>query len=141
MIGAIVDPGTLSVQDRTQQLRGWEESRKRERFQVVFTLFPTFFSSFALASITYWAVRHWSDSFFAASASVISALIPLFAWLASYLQTWGSYVERRLEDIESKIDGRHPYYYTQEDLGSFAHQPLHERLQRIETIVSQKPLA
>src|SRR4051812_8814228 len=126
MINAIVDPETISIEDRTRQLREWEESRKGERFQIVFTLILTFFSSFSLASFTYWAVSHWAGSFFAASASVISAMILLFAWLAIYLQTWGSYVERRLEDIESKIDGRFPSYYTREDFQSFVHQPLHE---------------
>ncbi len=62
-------------------------------------------------------------------------MFPLWLCLASYLQTWGSYVERRIEDLEAKIDGRLPSYYMVEDDDKFADQPLHQRLARIERLI------
>lgn len=135
-----MEPGTLSIEDRKSQLIQWEKDRKHERSAVTFPVMYSFVTSFFLAIAIYSITVHWLNASLATVASIIAALIPLFYWLAAYLQTWGSYVERRLEDIEAKIDGRSPAYYIHEDYTSFRRQPLHERLDRIEEILSKRGL-
>lgn len=132
---------TLTPEERAGQLREWEEGRKIERFQILYTVLLSFLTSFFIASAIYAICRHWFGPPFASVCALIAAMVPLAVWLATYLQTWGSYVERLLEDIESKIDGRYPSYYHREDNCSFDRQPLHERLQRIEDILSKSPNA
>jgi hypothetical protein len=128
---------THSTQERKAQLEKWEKDRKQERIAVLFPVLISFFTAFCLADGCYELAKHWVSNSLAAGLSVIAGLMPLFYWLATYLQTWGSYVERRLEDIEAKIDGRVPLYYVSEDGTTFCRQPLHERLERIESVLSE----
>jgi len=128
---------TLTTKERKTQLEKWEKDRKGERIAVLFPMLISFPTAFFLAIACYELAKHWVSDTFAAGLSVIAGLVPLFFWLTTYLQTWGSYVERRLEDIEAKIDGRVPLYYVREDETSFCRQPLHEHLERIESALSE----
>ncbi len=128
---------TLTAKERSTQLEKWERDRKGERISVLFPVLISFPTAFCFAIACYGLARHWVGDSLAAGLSVIAALMPLFLWLATYLQTWGSYVERRLEDIEAKVDGRAPSYFAKEDGTSFCRQPLHEHLERIESALSE----
>jgi hypothetical protein len=50
----------------------------------------------------------------------------------AWLRIWGSYVERRLEEIEARINGDYPAYYTKESPDRIRRNGLHERLRDIE---------
>jgi hypothetical protein len=134
-------PQTLTVAERAQQLKSWEAGRKTERSMVVYTLCLAFPFCFCFADLVYSILTHWHwcSIPFAAVCALIAATCPLALWFARWLQTWASYVERRLEDIEAKIDGRSPSYYTSEGDSSFSSQPLHERLERIEALLTNGP--
>ena len=52
--------------------------------------------------------------------------------LIAWLRIWGAYIERRLEEIEARVNGDYPSYYTNESPDRILRNGLHERLSDIE---------
>ncbi|MGA3131527.1 MAG: hypothetical protein ABSD59_12045 [Terracidiphilus sp.] len=64
---------------------------------------------------------------------LVSVLIVyLLGRILVWLRLWGAYVERRLEDVEARIQGDDPIYYCDDSTSRLLRNGLHERLERIE---------
>ena len=126
----------LTPQERKSQLDAWEAGRKTERSHVVLTMWMTFPTCLIVASLTYWIATRFIKGMSADALATAVGVFPLWLWLARYLQTWGSFIERRIEDIEAKIDGRSPEYYISENHAKFSEQPLHAKLEAIEHLLN-----
>ena len=134
-------PQTFNHEERRHQLESWQAGRRTEVGSVVRSfILATFLSCIVFGSV-YSLCHHFFSEGYSLGVAVIISFAVLIIQTMVWLQTWGSYIERRLEDIEAKIEGRTPIYYTQHNNGDFSKQPLYERLERIEKIVDHVAVA
>lgn len=134
-------PQTFTYEERRNQLEGWQANRRTEVGSVVWSfIFTTFVSCMVFGSV-YSLCHHFFSEGYSLGVAVVISVASLIIQTMVWLKTWGSYIERRLEDIEAKIEGRTPIYYTQHNDGDFSKHPLHERLERIEKIVDHVAVA
>ncbi|HEY6414257.1 MAG TPA: hypothetical protein VIX42_11260 [Edaphobacter sp.] len=134
-------PHTLSNEERKQQLEGWQASRRGEVSSVVWSFLLTVFTSCIVFVSVYGLCRHFFGEVYSVGVAAMLSIVPLVIRIAVWLQTWGSYIERRLEEIEAKIEGRSPVYYMQHDDGDFSKHTLYDRLERLEKIVDHIAVA
>jgi hypothetical protein len=119
------------MSDRSQELREWEKSRKGELWLDTIAHW-TRSSGGLFVGAFLWEV---SDQFHWAAwwkfALVFGAGIYLTSKVITWLRLGGSYIERRLTEIEARIVNTKPYYGGG-DLESFDCNPLFDRLAAIE---------
>lgn len=122
------------IDARKRELEGWERSRRNEVF---LDLRAHFWRSAigVIAALTVWqALNHFSVKplspwrFLVVSALAVYLLGVILFWL----RIWGAYIERRLEEIEARIQGDEPSYYQVESTTRLLRNGLHDRLGRVE---------
>lgn len=119
---------------RQEQLQEWERSRLSE---LRLDLFAHYWRSIAGLLVTSWA--WWAvDRFELWHAGMLKYAIAfcggmyLTGRVIVWLRLWGSYIERRLIEIEALIGNERPSYFDSGDIISFDDNPLYARLTEIE---------
>lgn len=122
------------IEARSGQLHDWEQSRIHE---VHLDLYAHWNRSIpgVLAGTGIWAgLNYLSVSslspwrFLLVSVLIVYLSGPIIVWL----RLWGAYVERRLEEIEARIQGDNPIYYCDDSTSRLLYNGLHKRLDGIE---------
>ena len=128
---------TETLQNRSAELQEWERNRQNE---VSLDLFAHYWRLarvlipivILFAVVCYFKVPgllFWGFTF------AVIALARCSATLVIWLRLEGAFIERRLEEIEARLQGDYPTYYTRESPYRLEHNGLHEQLGRIEALL------
>jgi hypothetical protein len=122
---------------RSEQLKEWERSRRSERTMDAMAYWWRAIIGVAIAASAWKGV----DSFGLASPDVWRFAIALLTVayivgrLILWLRTEGSYLERRLAEVEALIANETPQYYTSGGLVDYERNPLYEPFTAIEASI------
>jgi hypothetical protein len=128
---------TETLQNRSTELQEWERKRQNE---VSLDLFAHYYrlARGLIPIVILFAVLCYFEVpgllFWGFTLAVI-ALVWCSAMLVIWLRLEGAFIERRLEEIEARLQGDYPTYYTRESPDRLEHNGLHEQLGRIEELL------
>ena len=128
---------TETLQNRSSELQKWERHRQNE---VSLDLFAHYYrlARVLIPIVTLFAVLCYfkvPGLLFWGFTLAVFALVWCSAMLVVWLRLEGAFIERRLEEIEARLQGDYPTYYTKEDPYRLEHNGLHEQLGRIEALL------
>ncbi len=126
-----------TLENRSVELEGWERKRRNEVSLDLFAhycrlarvlipiviLFPVL-CYFKVPWLLFWGFT-----------LAVIALARCSATLIVWLRLEGAFIERRLEEIEARVQGDYPTYYSRETPDRLKHNGLHEQLGRIEELL------
>jgi hypothetical protein len=127
------------LQGRSYELQEWDKNRKAELFLDLWAHFWRCSAGLVVA-VSIWQLLNylklsdmsgWRFALFYSCAAYIARTV--IVWL----RLWGSYIERRLEEMEARINGDWPSCYAKEAPDRVFRNGLHERLQQIESSIEQ----
>ena len=116
-------------------LAEWERNRRNEVWVDLYAHFWRCAGGLSIGSTLWWAIDYFSLSPAWHLVLAYCALAYIAGTIIIWLRLEGSYLERRLENIEAAIHGDEPTYYTRETHHRWANNGLHEKLDRIEQVV------
>jgi hypothetical protein len=122
------------LEGRTHELKEWNEHRKSEVLLDLWRHAERCLPGL-IGTVLLWKLLDYlsvSDRSVWRIIVVYAGAAYLAGTVIAWLRIWGSYVERRLEEIEARINGDYPTYYSQESPDRILRNGLHERLQDIE---------
>jgi hypothetical protein len=131
---------TETLQNRAAELQEWERKRQNEvsldlfahycrlaRVLIPIVILFAVLCYFKVPGLLFWCFT-----------LAVIALARCSATLIIWLRLEGAFIERRLEEIEARLQGDYPTYYTKESPDRLERNGLHEKLGSIEELLRRQ---